>query len=188
MFQQETICPDCNGSGKTYARVCSNCRGKGFYTKKKDIEIEIPAGVDTGTQLRISGKGSAGKNGGPNGDIYIEFKVKEHPLFERKEDDIYLQLPITITDAILGCKKEIPTIYGNVVMAIDAGTQNDTKLRIKGKGVENPNTGRKGDMYIIVNVVVPTKLDRNQKDLIKQLSETDLENSSEFKNIKKYMD
>lgn len=188
MFQQETICPDCNGSGKTYARVCSNCRGKGFYTKKKDIEIEIPAGVDTGTQLRISGKGSAGKNGGPNGDIYIEFKVKEHPLFERKEDDIYLQLPITITDAILGCKKEIPTIYGNVVMAIDAGTQNDTKLRIKGKGVENPNTGRKGDMYIIVNVIVPTKLDRNQKDLIKQLSETDLENSSEFKNIKKYMD
>lgn len=188
MFQQETICPDCNGSGKTYARVCSNCRGKGFYTKKKDIEIEIPAGVDTGTQLRISGKGSAGKNGGPNGDIYIEFKVKEHPLFERKEDDIYLQLPITITDAILGCKKEIPTIYGNVVMAIDAGTQNDTKLRIKGKGVENPNSGRKGDMYIIVNVVVPTKLDRNQKDLIKQLSETDLENSSEFKNLKKYMD
>lgn len=188
MFQQETICPDCNGSGKTYARVCSNCRGKGFYTKKKDIEIKIPAGVDTGTQLRISGKGSAGKNGGPNGDIYIEFKVKEHPLFERKDDDIYLQLPITITDAILGCKKEIPTIYGNVVMAIDAGTQNDTKLRIKGKGVENPNSGRKGDMYIIVNVVVPTKLDRNQKELIKQLSETDLENSSEFKTIKKYMD
>ena len=152
------------------------------------MSLKIPAGVDTGTQLRISGKGSAGKNGGPNGDIYIEFKVKEHPLFERKDDDIYLQLPITITDAILGCKKEIPTIYGNVVMAIDAGTQNDTKLRIKGKGIENPNSGRKGDMYIIVNVVVPTKLDRNQKELIKQLSETDLENSSEFKTIKKYMD
>ena len=188
MFQQETVCPDCHGSGNTYARTCNKCRGNGHVVKTKDIEIEIPAGVDSGTQLRISGKGSAGVNGGPNGDIYIEFVVKEHPIFERIGDDINLNLPITITDAILGCKKEIPTLYGNLVLAIDPGTQSDTKLRIKGKGMSVINSSKKGDMYVTIKVMVPNKLDRKQKDLIKELSTTDLETNPEFKTIKKYID
>lgn len=188
MFQQETVCPDCRGEGKTYTKTCNKCRGKGHVTTNKEIEIEIPAGVDNGTQLRISGKGSAGVNGGPNGDIYIEFIVKNHPLFERNGDDINLDLPITFTEAILGCKKEIPTLYGNLVLAIDPGTQNDTKLRIKGKGMSIINSTRKGDMYVTVKVMIPNKLDRKQKELIKELSETDLETNAEFKNIKKYLD
>lgn len=187
-FQTETTCPDCDGSGKTFARVCPKCHGEGKTLSKKDISIEVPAGVDNGTQLRITGKGSSGTNGGPNGDIYIEFSVKEHPLFKREGNDIYLDLPITIPEAVLGCKKEIPTIYGNLVLQIDAGTQSDTKMRIKGKGVANPNTGRKGDMYVIVNVMIPTKVDRNQKQLFKDLAETDLMTNPEFKNINKYLD
>jgi molecular chaperone DnaJ len=187
VFQQETTCPNCHGTGKIFAKSCSTCHGSGHITKTKEIDINVPAGVNTGTQLRISGKGSRGYNGGPNGDIYLEFKVKDHPLFVRKDNDIYLDLPITFTDAVLGTKKEIPTLYGNVVIAIDSGTQSGTELRIKGKGVENPNTGRKGDMYVVIKVMTPTKLDRNQKNLFNDLKDTDLETNNEFKKYKEYL-
>ena len=187
VIQQQTTCPDCGGSGKTFGRVCSDCNGHGHVTKNKTIEVDIPAGVDNGSELRITGKGSKGFNGGPNGDIYIQFKVKEHAIFQREGDDIYLDLPITIAEAVLGCKKEIPTVYGNLVIEIDAGTQAGTKLRIKSKGVENVRTGRKGDMYVIVNVLIPEKLDKQQKELFKELADTNLRTNSEFKTIDKYL-
>ena len=187
VIQQQTTCPDCGGSGKTFGRVCSDCNGHGHVTKNKTIEVDIPAGVDNGSELRITGKGSKGFNGGPNGDIYIQFKVKEHAIFQREGDDIYLDLPITIAEAVLGCKKEIPTVYGNLVIEIDAGTQSGTKLRIKSKGVENVRTGRKGDMYVIVNVLIPEKLDKQQKELFKELADTNLRTNSEFKTIDKYL-
>lgn len=187
VFQSETSCPDCNGKGKTYKNVCKKCNGKGHVIKNKEIEITVPEGVDTGHQLRISGKGSAGYNGGPNGDIYIEFKVKDHPLFERKENDIYVDLPLTIVEATLGCKKEIPTLNGNVVLTIDPGSQPGDQLRLKGKGVKDPTRNRKGDMYVVLEVIIPTKLDRKQKELMKELSKTDLETDSAFKNFKKYI-
>ena len=187
VIQQESMCSECQGSGKIFKEKCSNCKGNGHVVKNKTIEIQIPAGVDNGSELRITGKGSQGYNGGPNGDIYIQFKVKEHPLFVRDEYDIYLDLPITITEAVLGCKKEIPTLYGNLVIQIDSGTQSNTKLRIKGKGVESPKTNKKGDMYVIVNVMIPEKLDRKQKELFKELDETNLKTNSEFKNIEKYL-
>lgn len=186
-FQSESTCPDCNGMGSTFKSKCSSCNGKGQVIKNKKIEVTIPEGVDNGYQLRISGKGAAGKNGGPNGDIYLEFSVKEHPLFEREEDDIYLNVPITITDAILGCKKEIPTLTGNVVLDIKEGTQSGEKLRLKGKGVKNPSSNRKGDMYVIVDVITPTKLDRRQRKLIEELADTNLANAVEFKNFKKFL-
>lgn len=187
VIQQQTTCPDCGGTGKTFGRVCSDCRGHGHVTKNKTIEVDIPAGVDNGSELRITGKGSKGFNGGPNGDIYIQFKVKEHAIFQREGDDIYLDLPITITEAVLGCKKEIPTVYGNLVIQIDAGTQAGTKLRIKSKGVENVRTGKNGDMYVIVNVLIPEKLDKKQKELFKELDDTNLRTNSEFKTIDKYL-
>ncbi len=187
VFQSQTTCPDCGGAGVTFEETCRDCRGKGVVTKNKEIEIKIPAGVDNGYQLRISGKGSAGINGGRNGDIYFEFRVKEHPLFKRDEDDINIEVPITITEAIFGTKKEIPSLDGNVVLNIEAGSQSGDKLRLKGRGVANPNSGRKGDMYVTLKVITPTRLDRKQKDLLKELADTELDNSSEFKTFKKYL-
>lgn len=187
-FQSETTCPDCAGSGKTFEKRCSKCRGTGHVSQNKTINVEVPAGVDTGTRLRISGKGPAGNNGGENGDIYIEFQVKEHPLFKREGLDIYLDVPIDIATAIIGGEVEIPTIYENLVVEIKPGTQNDEKLRIKGKGMKDPNgSSRMGDMYIILKVIIPEKLDKTQKELFTKLKDTDLQNNSEFKAFQKYL-
>ena len=187
VFQSETTCPDCNGKGKTFKTACKSCSGTGHVVKNKEIEITVPEGVDDGHQLRISGKGAAGYNGGPNGDIYIEFRVKDHPLFERKDNDIYLDVPLTITEAVLGCKKEVPTLTGTVVLTVDPGSQSGDQLRLRGKGVKDPVRNKKGDMYVVLDVVIPTKLDRKQKELFKELDKTDLEVGSAFKNYKKYL-
>jgi len=185
-FMTKSTCPNCKGQGVTYDSTCSKCHGKGTIRKNAEIEVKIPAGVDTGNQLRIAGKGDAGVNGGPNGDLYLEFQVKEHPIFIRDENDIYLELPITITDAVLGCKRDVPTLYGNVKLVIPAGSQSGDKHRIKGKGIEDLHSGSKGNMYVILKVVTPVKLDRGQKKLFEELSKTDLE-TSEFKKIKEFL-
>ena len=185
IIQTQKTCPDCGGAGKVYRDICDNCHGKGKIAKNKVLTVTIPAGVDNGSQLRLSGKGEAGVNGGPNGDIYLEFQVAEHKYFERNDNDIYLEVPVTITDAILGCKKEIPTLDGNGYIEIKPGTQNYTKLKLKGKGIKDVNGGTRGDMYVVVNVIIPTRLTKTQKDLLKSLSETDLENEPEFNDFKK---
>ena len=187
VFQSESTCPDCNGKGKTFKNTCKHCNGNGHVVKNKEIDITVPEGVDTGHQLRISGKGAAGYNGGPNGDIYIEFRVKEHALFERKGNDVYVDVPITITEAVLGCKKEIPILNGTAVIDIEAGSQPGDNLRLRGKGIKDPNKKKYGDLYVVLDVIIPTKLDRKQKELFKDLSKTDLENDSSFKEFKKYL-
>lgn len=184
-FMTRTTCPYCNGSGYSHEKTCNTCSGKGTVRKKKTLKINVPAGVDDGNQLRVAGKGES-ISGGTPGDLYIQFRVKKHQFFEREEDDIYIELPITITDAIIGCKKEIPTLYGNVILTIPNGTQSGDKHRIKGKGIENVRTKRKGDMFIIINVVIPKKLDRKQRELINSLSNTDLEDDS-FKKYNNYL-
>lgn len=173
-FLSKTTCPHCGGKGKSYRRKCSECNGTGKIRVEKELEIKVPAGVDTGNRLRLSGKGSAGTNGGPNGDLYIEFTVKDHEFYVRDEDDIYLEVPLTLTEAILGCKKEIPTLYGNVNLTVPAGSESGDKQRIKGKGIHNDSTHRKGDMYIVLKVITPKKLSKEQKRLIEMLDDTDL--------------
>ena len=186
-FMTRTTCDKCGGSGTIFEDTCKTCRGTGRVKKNKDIEVTIPAGVNTGNQLRISGKGEAGVNGGPNGDIYLEFYVRRHPIFEREDNDIYLDMPITIIDAVLGGKIEVPTLYGTVKVSVPAGSLSGDKLRLKGKGVSDVNNGRKGDMYIILNIITPKKLSRDQKKLFESLAKTDLDDSKEFDKIKKYL-
>ncbi len=185
-FMTRTTCPDCRGKGKTYESTCSKCRGTGKIKENKDIEVKVPAGVDTGVRLRLSGKGDAGSNGGSNGDLYLEFNVKDHSIYERDGNDIYLELPITITEAVLGCKKEVPTLYGNVKLTIPEGTNTGDKHRLKGKGVEDLHSGSKGNMYVVINVVIPEKIDKKQKKLFEELNETDLK-TSEFKRIEEFI-
>lgn len=184
-FMSTTTCPDCEGRGKTFKRKCSECNGKGRVKKNKKITINIPQGINTGDRQRISGKGNPGTNGGDNGDLYIEYIVDEHKYFIREDDDIYLEVPLTLTEAILGCKKEIPTLYDNVKVNISAGTNSGDKQRIKGKGVNNEYRRRKGDMYIVFKVYTPKKLSREQKQLIEKLANTELE-TDEIKKFNKF--
>ncbi len=186
-FMTRTTCPNCNGQGVSYESTCSKCRGSGRVSSNKDIEVKIPAGVDTGNQLRLAGKGDSGRNGGPNGDLYLEFRVKDHELFVRDDNDIYLEVPITITEAVLGCKKEVPTLYGNVKLSIPPGSATGDKHRLKGKGIEDLHSGSKGNMYVVLNIVVPQKLSRDQKKLFESLSETNLESGDQFKKIRDYI-
>jgi molecular chaperone DnaJ len=185
-FLTKTTCPKCKGSGTSFEKTCSKCRGTGTVRSNKTISIKVPAGIDTENRLRVAGKGEAGVNGGNPGDLYIEFTVKEHSMYKRVDDDIYLNVPLTITEAVLGCKKEIPTIYGNVTLSIPDGTNSGDKLRLKGKGIENVQSHRKGDMYVVIKVVIPSKISKEQKKLFEKLSETDLESSSEFKKFNKF--
>ena len=185
-FMSKTTCPDCGGRGKTFKTKCSECGGQGKVRKNKRLTINIPAGINTGDRQRISGKGNPGSNGGENGDLYIEFVVSEHKYFMRDDDDIYLEVPLTVTEAIFGCKKEIPTLYGNVKINVASGTDSGDKQRIRGKGVDNEYRRHKGDMYIVFKVYTPKKLSREQKKLIEKLNETDL-GTSEINDFNKFV-
>ncbi len=187
MFQTQTVCDECGGKGKTFSEICNVCRGSGKVRNNKEIVVTIPEGVDTGYQLRISGKGEAGSNGGPNGDIYIEFNVIKHDFFERVDEDIYLEVPITIAEAALGCKKEIPTLENNVILEIKAGANTGDKLKLKGKGIKVPNSLRKGDLFVVLNVVTPSKLDRKQKKLLEELQASGIDDNAVFKKFAKQL-
>ena len=184
-FMSTTTCPDCKGNGHTYKRKCKECNGKGKVSVDKKLTINIQEGIATGDRQRVSGKGNPGTNGGENGDLYIEFVVDEHEYYIRQNDDIYLEVPLTLTEAILGCKKTIPTLYGNVKLNVSAGTNSGDKERIKGKGVNNKYRKHKGDMYVVFKVYTPSKLSREQKALIEKLDETDLK-KDEIKDFDKF--
>lgn len=186
-FLSKTSCPTCHGTGSTFDKICTNCHGTGKERKVKTLTITIPKGINTGNRIRLAGKGEAGTNGGEPGDLYIEFSVKEDDFYTRDENDIYITVPLTITEAVLGCKKEIPTIYGNAIITIPDGTKNGSKLRLKGKGIDSDINNKKGDMYVIVDVVMPSKLTKKQKDLFKELSETTLDDDSKFTKFNKIL-
>ena len=185
-FLSKTTCPDCGGTGRTFKRKCTHCKGKGKIKKNKTLTINIPAGIATGDRLRVSGKGNPGTNGGENGDLYLEFVVEEHDVFIRQDDDIYVEVPLTLTEAIQGCKKEIPTLYGNVKINILPGTNSGDKQRIRGKGVDNKYRKRKGDMYVIFKVYTPKKLSREQKSLIEKLAKTEMD-TPEIKEFNRFV-
>ena len=171
----ETACPDCGGRGKVITKKCPECGGTGRVRKTKDVEVTIPAGMQTGMTLRMEGYGGAGVNGGPNGDLYISFVCGEHSQFKRDGLNIILTIPISYSQAALGDTIEVPTIDGNVSLKIPAGTQPGTKLRLRGRGTKNPKGGSaRGDQIVICNVVVPTSLSSEEKKLIEQLKNTEI--------------
>jgi molecular chaperone DnaJ len=183
-FVSRTTCSTCGGSGHTYKEECSACRGKGKIKTKKKIVITIPKGINNGEQLRLSGKGEAGNNGGPNGDLYIEIHIESHPLYKRDGDDIHIDLPVSITDLVLGTTKNVKTPYGFIDLKIKEGSQPNDVLRVKGKGIQ-ADGWRDGDFYITLKLIVPTKLNREQKELFERLSDTDLDSSDAFKKFDK---
>ena len=173
MTRSRSVCPKCGGRGQEIKKKCEKCNGKGSVTKNKNIEVTIPAGVDTGLQIRVAGKGGPGEMGGEPGDLYIRFRVKPHKIFQRDGDTIILSAPISFSDAVLGTNLAIPTIYGDVSLKIPAGTQSGTKFRLRGKGVQNPRTKRNGDQIVEVKLVTPTNITPEEKKMFEKLQEID---------------
>ena len=181
-------CSTCQGKGKMVKEKCPTCRGRGREDKKTTLKVKIPAGVDNGQQIRLSGKGEAGINGGPAGDLYVAFRVKPHEIFVREDNDVYLDMPLTFVQAALGAEVEIPTLDGKVMLKIPAGTQTGTKFRLRGKGIQNVHGYGKGDQHVIVKVIVPKKLSSKQKELLREFDtvDTTTKEHSIFQKIKNW--
>lgn len=175
--QTQSVCPKCGGKGQEISKKCNVCGGSGKTMREKEIEVKVPAGVETGQSLRLEGLGNAGSNGGPNGDLFITFRVKEHKLFKRVGDNIELEVPISFTQAALGDSIDVPTPYGEVKLKIPAGTQAGTKFRLREKGMSNVRTGRKGDQIVIAKVVTPTNLTKEETELLEKLGKVEAKSS-----------
>lgn len=185
------VCNYCSGTGKIIPEKCNTCGGNGKVKKHKKIHITIPAGIDEGQQIRVSGKGEAGVNGGPPGDLYVVVQVRRDEFFEREGDHIFCELPLTFAQAALGDEVEVPTVHGNVMLKIPAGTQTGKTFRMKGKGAPNVRGYGQGDQHIKVKIVTPTKLTEKQKELLREFNDiagneaTDEQESSLFQRFKK---
>jgi molecular chaperone DnaJ len=169
---QVATCPTCSGSGEIISNPCKVCRGHGLERKHIKKVVPIPAGVDTGTQIRLSGEGQPGANGGPNGNLYIEVEVERHIFFERRQNDIILNLSINFAQAALGADIEVPTVDGKATLKIPAGTQPGKIFTLRGKGVPFLKSSGKGDQLVVINVDIPTKLDDGQRKIIEELAKT----------------
>ena len=165
-------CGTCGGGGRVVRHPCSRCRGQGYREVLRKLKVNIPAGVDNGIRVRLSNEGNPGANGGPPGDLYVVLRVKEHAFFERHENDLYCTIPINIAQAALGAEIEVPTLEEPHKLKIPEGTQQGARFRLRNKGVPLVSGGGRGDLYIQVEVKVPTKLSREQKKLLEQLRET----------------
>ncbi len=165
----QLACRRCGGSGRL-RNTCPTCRGEGRVFHPETIEVRIPPGSQNGTRLRISGKGNAGAGGAAGGDLYIVLHVDPHPFFERRGDDIYIKAPVTVTEAALGAKIEVPTIDGRTLLKIPPGTQSGQKFRLRERGVLNPRNNRRGDQYVEVLVHVPRVMDERSKEILRELA------------------
>ncbi|MBP5342907.1 molecular chaperone DnaJ [bacterium] len=179
--QTRSTCPECRGTGKSIKNKCTNCHGDGRVRLDKEVTVDIPVGIDTGQQIRFSGYGGKGINGGPNGDLYIQFIVKEDPRYERNKDDLYCEERISFLEAALGAQKEIDTPYGKEKLSIPEATQTGTVLKMKGKGVPNVRSKIKGDLYIKLILETPRNLTTEQKNLLRKMFGEEAQSSSFFK-------
>lgn len=175
MFSQTATCGSCEGEGEVMKAACPECHGKGVFVRKRRITVKIPAGVDTGHTLRLSGEGESVMNS-PNGDLFVVIHVKPHKIFQRDEDDIYLELPISFSQAVLGAEVEIPTIKGKAKLKIPSGTQSETVFRLKGEGISNIDGYGKGDQYVKVKVITPSKIGKREREIFEELDSMDRKN------------
>ena len=171
LFQQTGPCPYCHGRGELPQDSCKNCGGEGVTRRKKEFEVSIPAGIEDEMRLRIPGEGELGENNGPAGDLYLQIHIEPHKLFQRKGNDLHLTVPISFSQASLGDEIEVPSIDGKASLTIPAGTQTETILRMRGKGMPFLHDSGKGDQMVTLHVLIPTKLNKKQKELIQGMHE-----------------
>jgi molecular chaperone DnaJ len=169
---QVTTCPTCNGQGEIIETPCHTCQGRGQVRRTRKKVVSVPAGVDTNTQIRLAGEGQPGINGGPNGNLYIVINVKPHKYFRRREYDILMDLNVNVAQAVLGAEVEIPTVDGQAMLKIPAGTQPGKVLHMRGKGVPHLRSNGRGDQLVIVNVEIPSRLNQEQRQLFEQLAKS----------------
>ncbi|MBV9120019.1 MAG: molecular chaperone DnaJ [Chloroflexi bacterium] len=184
-FVNVVMCERCQGEGRVITTPCHECRGAGRIRVTKHVSLKVPAGVDTGSQIRLTGEGEAGPRGGPNGNLYVAITVKKHPYFERDGQDILYTLPINFAQAALGDEIEIPTVDGKVMLKIPAGTQSGKVMRLKDKGVPNLRGGGRGDQHVYVKVVTPTEISAKERELLEQLREVSKRQPQPHENSKK---
>lgn len=168
-FRMAQQCPSCGGTGRRTVKACRSCGGRGRDLKAESIKVKIPAGVDTGSRVRIRGMGGPGHGSAPSGDLHIEITVKEHPFFIRKEHNIHIDIPVTFGEAALGARIEVPTIDGAATMTLPPGTQSGQKFKLTGKGMPSPETGRRGDQFVSIKIVVPKGVPENAKSAIREI-------------------
>lgn len=171
-FSISRTCPSCQGSGRIIKDKCAECRGRGRVEQTRAIDVRIPPGVDSQTRIRVAGEGEQGANGAPPGDLYIILDVKDHPFFERRGADLYCTIPVSISQAALGAELSVPGLVSDERLSIPEGTQTGSIFRLKGKGLPDPHGGGKGDLYVNVGVLTPTKLTRDQRRMLQELGET----------------
>ena len=171
-MQSSTTCPQCSGRGKIVKNPCATCKGKGKVRRTQRIKVKIPAGVDHGQSLRVRGEGCVGSNGGPSGDLLVEIYIKRHPIFSREDYTVLCEVPITFAQAALGAEIQVPTLDGKVSFDLPEGTQTGTTFTLAGKGIPMVGRNRRGDQRFTVVVETPTKLTREQKELLRQLDDT----------------
>jgi len=185
------VCNNCSGTGKIIPDKCNTCGGSGKVKNYRTIHITVPAGIDEGQQIRLSGKGDAGINGGPAGDLFVVIQVRPDDFFEREGDNIYCELPMTFTQMALGDEVEVPTVHGKVKLKVGAGTQSGKTFRLKGKGSPNVHGRSQGDQYVKVKIITPTNLTERQKELLREFNEiggndsTDEQDDNIFQRFKK---
>ena len=167
LFHVQQTCPHCHGAGQVIAEPCSDCHGTGHVRTTKVLQVRIPAGINNGQRIRLSGKGEPGTNGGEPGDLYVEIRIRPHDIFERDGDDLHTVLPISFTTAALGGEIRVPTLEGDTRITLPEGTQSGKTFRLRGKGVANVRTGDKGDLYIHVAIETPVNLSAKQKQLLR---------------------